>query len=82
MEIKVSNRPNPRLDRLGIDKTDTAALQQSVIKIASTEPRESLTLKLTETDGERLQKYAFGTKKKHQTVIEAAVITTLDAAGA
>ena len=78
----MSKRPKAKLDSLGIDKTDTIVPHLSAIEIAATEPRKSLTLKLTETNYERLRKYAFDTKQKHQTVIEAAVISKLDAAGA
>jgi hypothetical protein len=46
---------------------------------ANREPRaKSLTLRLSETQYERLRRFAFDTRLSHQDIIEAALMTHLD----
>jgi hypothetical protein len=52
------------------------------VTTAKEERKRSLTLKLTETQYQRLRKYGFTHEATHQTVIETALMQFLDKEGA
>jgi len=79
----MAKRPSANLDSIGIPKTSVVVPHRPFFRDPEPlEPRKSLTLKLIEDDYERLRRYAFETKKSHQTVLREAVMEKLDKEGA
>lgn len=70
----MASRPKKSLESVSIGKETPVVPHKTV-----GETKKSLTLKLNDSDYERLRRYAFETKQSHQAVIEAAVLSKLDA---
>lgn len=74
-------KDTPSLDPALIQRKGAArpAEQSASAPAAKEEPRtKSLTLRLTETQYERLREFAFRQKTTHQAVCEAALVAYLD----